>query len=108
MPSRICAWLGSGGGGAKIRSARAEKYLTLTAAGSELKANAVRAGATTVMSHALMFGMHVVSTIILARLLTPRDFGLVTMVTTLSLFLQNIGANGFTEAIIQRDRKSVV
>ena len=37
----------------------------------------------------------------LARLLTPADFGLVTMVTTFSLLLVSFGVNGFTEAIIQ-------
>src|SRR5258708_15808543 len=40
---------------------------------------------------------------VLARLLTPRDFGLITMVTTFSLLLMNFGLNGFTEAIIQRE-----
>jgi len=41
------------------------------------------------------------STMMLARLLTPADFGLVTMVTTFSLLLVSFGVNGFTEAIIQ-------
>src|SRR5207245_2234195 len=36
-------------------------------------------------------------------LLTPGDFGLVTMVTTFSLLLLNCGLNGFTEAILQRE-----
>lgn len=44
-----------------------------------------------------------VGTIVLARLLTPVDFGLVAMVTTFSLLLMNFGLNGFTEAIIQRE-----
>ena len=43
-----------------------------------------------------------IATIVLARLLTPGDFGLVAMVTTFSLLLMNLGFNGFTEAIIQR------
>lgn len=40
---------------------------------------------------------------VLARLLTPTDFGLVTMVTTFSLLLVNFGFNGLTEAIVQRE-----
>ena len=32
--------------------------------------------------------------VVLARLLTPADFGLVTMVTSFSLLLVNLGANG--------------
>lgn len=41
------------------------------------------------------------STMVLARLLTPADFGFVTMVTTFSLLLVSFGVNGFTEAVIQ-------
>jgi PST family polysaccharide transporter len=37
----------------------------------------------------------------LARLLSPADFGVVTMVTTFGLLLGNVGLNGFTEAVIQ-------
>jgi O-antigen/teichoic acid export membrane protein len=47
--------------------------------------------------------IQIVSAAILARLLTPRDFGLVTMVTTFSLLLMNFGLNGFTEAVMQRE-----
>jgi PST family polysaccharide transporter len=47
-----------------------------------------------------------VGTIVLARLLTPSDFGLVAMVTTFSLLLVNFGFNGLTEAIVQRDEIS--
>jgi PST family polysaccharide transporter len=45
-----------------------------------------------------------VSTVVLARLLTPSDFGVVTMVTTFSLLLTNFGLNGFTEAVIQQEK----
>jgi PST family polysaccharide transporter len=38
---------------------------------------------------------------ILARLLTPYDFGLLTMVLTFSLLLENVGYIGVTEAIVQ-------
>lgn len=41
--------------------------------------------------------------VILARLLTPNDFGLVSMVTAFSLWIMNFGANGFTEYIIQKE-----
>ena len=42
-----------------------------------------------------------ISTVMLARLLTPADFGVVTMVTTFSLLVVSFGLNGFTEAVIQ-------
>jgi O-antigen/teichoic acid export membrane protein len=43
------------------------------------------------------------SVVILARLLTPSDFGIVTMVTTFSLLFRSFGMNGFTEFIMQRE-----
>jgi PST family polysaccharide transporter len=49
------------------------------------------------------FAIQMIATIVLARLLTPRDFGLVTMVTTFSLLFMNCGYNGLTEAVLQRD-----
>jgi PST family polysaccharide transporter len=43
------------------------------------------------------------ATVVLARLLTPADFGVVTMVTTFSLLVSSFGLNGFTEVILQRE-----
>lgn len=40
---------------------------------------------------------------ILARLLTPADFGIVTMVTTFSLLFRSFGMNGFMEFVVQRE-----
>jgi PST family polysaccharide transporter len=40
---------------------------------------------------------------ILARVLTPADFGLVTMITTFSLLLSSFGLAGFTEAVLQTE-----
>jgi O-antigen/teichoic acid export membrane protein len=82
------------------------KYFNRLEPSSELKSMAVRGGAATVLSQGLSFGINVVGTIVLARLLTPRDFGLVTIVTTFSLLLQNFGSYGFTEAVIQRETVS--
>ena len=55
----------------------------------------------TVLSGGLGLAIQVVATVVLARLLTPRDFGLVAMVTTFSLLLSNFGINGITEAVVQ-------
>jgi PST family polysaccharide transporter len=47
--------------------------------------------------------VQLISTVVLARLLTPNDFGVVTMVTTFSLLFCSFGLNGFSEVILQRD-----
>jgi len=68
---------------------------------AELRSLAMRGAGMTVFSSALGVGIQIISTMVLARLLAPRDFGLVAMVTTFSLLLVNFGVNGFTEAMIQ-------
>ena len=47
-------------------------------------------------------GIGLVSTLILARLLVPADFGLVAMATAVLAFTQLMGAFGFDSALIQR------
>jgi O-antigen/teichoic acid export membrane protein/glycosyltransferase involved in cell wall biosynthesis len=71
--------------------------------GAELRRLAVRGAGATLFAGATTLGIQVVATMVLARLLTPADFGLVTMVTTFSLLLVNFGFNGLTEAIVQRE-----
>src|SRR5437867_8091569 len=71
--------------------------------GDGLRRRAVQGAGVTVLSQSLGFVIQMIATIILARLLTPADFGLITMVTTFSLLLMNFGLNGFTEAVIQRE-----
>ncbi len=47
--------------------------------------------------------MQIGSVALLSRLLTPADFGIVTMVTTFGLLFRSFGLNGFTELIMQRE-----
>jgi O-antigen/teichoic acid export membrane protein len=73
------------------------------AEGGELRRLALRGAAATVSAAGLSLLLQVVGTVILARLLTPADFGVVTMVTTFSLLLMSFGSNGFNEVVIQRE-----
>ena len=75
---------------------------SVPAAGKALKRLAVRGAGMTVLSGAIGVSIQIVSAAVLGRMLTPRDFGLVTMVTTFSLLLMNGTTNGFTDAILQR------
>src|SRR5207302_5673454 len=70
---------------------------------AELRRVAVQGASVTVFSQAALFAIQMIATVVLARLLTPADFVLVTMVTIFSLLLMNFGLNGFTEAVLQRE-----
>src|SRR4026209_236790 len=69
-----------------------------------LRRVAVRGAGVTALSQSRGFAIQLIATMILARLLTPADFGLVAMVTTFSLLLMNVGFNGVTEAVVQREQ----
>ena len=71
--------------------------------GDGLRRLAVRGAGVSVISQGLGFAVQMIATVVLARLLTPADFGLLTMVTTFSLFFASFGLNGFTEATLQRE-----
>jgi polysaccharide transporter, PST family len=67
---------------------------------SELRRRAVRGAGVTVFSQGVSLAVHIVATVILARLLLPADFGVVAMVAAFSLLLTSFA--GFTEAVLQR------
>jgi O-antigen/teichoic acid export membrane protein len=70
---------------------------------NEIRQLGVRGAGATVLSQALSFGVQLAATVVLARMLAPKDFGLVAMVTTFSLLLASFGLCGFTEAVVQRE-----
>lgn len=69
---------------------------------SDLKGRSVRGGAVVVTSQGLQFLLQLVFTVVLARLLTPSDFGLVAMVTAVTGLGQAFADLGLSEATIQR------
>jgi polysaccharide transporter, PST family len=70
--------------------------------GSALRSLAVRGAGMNIFSGAMSLAIQVAATVVLGRLLAPRDFGLVAMVMTFSLLLANAPTNGFIDAILQR------
>jgi O-antigen/teichoic acid export membrane protein len=70
--------------------------------GSGLRLLVLKSAGVTTLSQGMKVAIQLIATIVVARLLAPTDFGLMTMVTTFSLLLMNFGLNGFTEAVIQR------
>lgn len=63
----------------------------------------MRGAGATLLSGGVALAIQIIATVVLARLLTPKDFGLVAMVTMFSLLFMSFGLNGFTEAIVQRE-----
>lgn len=68
-----------------------------------VRRTAVRGAGVTIFATGVSFVVQMAATVVLARLLAPSDFGVVTMVTTFSLLLSSFGLNGFTEVILQRE-----
>lgn len=73
---------------------------------ADLKGHSVRSGAITISSHAVKFVLQIGSTLILARLLTPSDFGLVAMVTVFTGFVSLFKDLGLSVSTVQRERIS--
>mgnify|MGYP006281520885 CR=1 FL=1 len=69
---------------------------------SSLKGRSVRGGAVTVASQAARFVFQLISTAVLARLLTPADFGLVAMVLAITNFAFLFRSAGLSAATVQR------
>ena len=68
----------------------------------DLKGRSVRGGAVTLTSQAIKFALQLGSTMVLARLLTPGDFGLIAMVTAITGFVAMFKDAGLSMATVQR------
>ncbi len=69
---------------------------------ADLKGRSVRGGVMTITSQGVQFVMQSISTVVLAHLLTPVDFGLVAMVTAITNLAQAFADLGLSEATIQQ------
>jgi O-antigen/teichoic acid export membrane protein len=69
---------------------------------SDLRGRSVRGGLVNVTSQGAQFLIQSIATVVLARLLTPADFGLVAMVATVTGLGQAFADLGLSEATIQR------
>src|SRR3989442_828763 len=69
---------------------------------ADLGGRTARGGAVTVVSQGLKFLISMVATVILARLLTPQDYGLVGMVAVVVGFVSVFKDLGLSTATIQR------
>jgi O-antigen/teichoic acid export membrane protein len=73
------------------------------AAPQGIKERTVRSGAVTMGAQGIKFGVSTISTIVLARLVSPEDYGLYGMVNALLGVLHVVKNAGLLEATVQRD-----
>lgn len=69
---------------------------------AELKHQSVRGGTITLVSQAVSTAVHLASTVILARMLTPSDYGIIAMVTAVTAFAGLFRDLGLSAAVIQK------
>jgi O-antigen/teichoic acid export membrane protein len=80
-----------------------EQYLKTADLGADLRGRSLRGGAVSLVAQGIRFIVQLASAMMLGRLLTPQDFGLVAMVTAVTGFLGLFGDMGLGTATIQRD-----
>lgn len=88
----------------KAKDADSEQFFRTDHLTGNLGTRTVRSGAVTITAQGLKFGLTMASTVILARLLTPDDYGLIGMVTVVIGFVQIFKDLGLSEAIIQKEQ----
>ena len=69
---------------------------------ADLKERSVRGGAVTMTAQVIKFLLQTGSTVVLARLLTPQDYGLIAMVTAITGFVALFKDMGLSMATIQK------
>lgn len=84
------------------RPAKAPDFFATDHLHADLKGRSVRGGAATVFGQAASFTLNLASTAVLARLLTPTDFGLIAMVTAVTGFVSMFKDAGLSKATVQR------
>jgi PST family polysaccharide transporter len=80
-----------------------DRHFSTTHLLKDLKGRTISSGVVTTLSQGTQFGLLLVSTVVLARMLQPRDFGLVAMVITVLSFLKIFNDAGLSTATIQRE-----
>jgi len=80
-----------------------EKYLRTDHVLGDIKRRTVSSGVITVAAQGIQFVLNLVSIMILARLLTPKDFGLYAMVTAVMGYVMVFKDAGLSTATVQRE-----
>lgn len=82
---------------------RGDEYFRTDRLKSDLGARAARGGLVTVTTQGFKFAAGLLATVVLARLLTPNDYGLVGMVAVVTGFVGLFKDLGLSAATVQRE-----
>ncbi|AFY34480.1 lipopolysaccharide biosynthesis protein [Calothrix sp. PCC 7507] len=69
----------------------------------DLKNRSIRGGAVTMIAQVFKFSLNLISNVVLARLLTPQDYGIVGMVTAITGFVTLFKDLGLSTATVQKE-----
>jgi len=89
--------------GASHSGSYQDRHLSTDHLLNNLKGRAISSSVVTVVAQVAQFVLTLGSTMILARLLAPQDFGLLAMVTTIMGFLRVFNDAGLSTATVQRE-----
>src|SRR5689334_4823815 len=81
---------------------RHDKYLATAPLAKNLKRSSVRGGAAMVTAQTATFLISTGGTAVLARILEPKDFGLIAMVATFTRLIEQLKDMGLGMATVQR------
>ena len=90
-------------GGAPAEIDPNEKHVSTDHLLADLKGRTVSGAFITIVAQGVQFVLGLVSIMVLARLLTPKDFGLYAMVTTVMGYLMIFKDAGLSTATVQRE-----
>lgn len=86
----------------ELATDRSAHYFETNHLMADIGGHTVRGGAVTILSHVLKFAVSIIATAILARLLTPQDYGLIGMVAVATNFVSMLKDLGLSYPTVQR------
>lgn len=80
-----------------------DRYLRLDGVRAELRTRSVRSGFIALTARGSQILLQLGSLVVLARLLTPEDFGVIAFVLPFAVLMNSISHNGLQSAVIHRE-----
>jgi len=87
----------------KVTSNKYSSFFDTAELKEDMKQRAIRGGMITSTSQGILFLLGIASTMVLARMLIPEHFGLIGMVTALTVLIERFQDIGLGDAIVQKE-----